>query len=383
MINLKIQIILNPQLQKNEKIFVDYNFAKKRLDNDSESIELNLPLNDISGKLHLLDFFGFPADPNNHINIDKFTINDYEVHDFYNLLEFKMEKNFYVTNTTLKNISRINFNGTLFVDLDKHKDRFTWFNFTFSKNKKNIIFNNGILNCKNEYGCIGSNKKNCLHDPPWKMFRYEQQIGDKNFDYIALGCSITAGTGIKKTKSWPYLLARNSSLLNLGVPAGGIDQIFLNCIEIVRRKTNFKKMIILLPNFGRKLVRIKKFNNYFNFLTTLSSCRNLSKEPAFNIYFSQKEIEKIAKKSERDLINPNHIKRDYRILKRLIEFLAKEKVDFKISSWCPDTYKFLEKITKKEKLLPMFNQERDTSVGIDGQHPAEKIHEKWVKSFQK
>ena len=178
-------------------------------------------------------------------------------------------------------------------------------------------------------------------------------------------------------------MARNSSLLNLGVPAGGIDQIFLNCIEIVRRKTNFKKMIILLPNFGRKLVRIKKFNNYFNFLTTLSSCRNLSKEPAFNIYFSQKEIEKIAKKSERDLINPNHIKRDNRILKRLIEFLAKEKVDFKISSWCPDTYKFLEKITKKEKLLPMFNKERDTSVGIDGQHPAEKIHEKWVKSFQK
>jgi len=31
----------------------------------------------------------------------------------------------------------------------------------------------------------------------------------------------------------------------------------------------------------------------------------------------------------------------------------------------------------------MFNKERDTSVGIDGQHPAEKIHEKWVKSFQK
>jgi len=54
-----------------------------------------------------------------------------------------------------------------------------------------------------------------------------------------------------------------------------------------------------------------------------------------------------------------------------------------MSSWSKDTYEFLTDSIAETNLLPMFNEEGDDSRGIDGSHPAENIHEKWVKSIEK
>jgi len=340
-------------------------------------LELNLCFNSDDKEIKLLEVSGFGADPQPSIKIEKLLINGYQVKYFEDLLSFDMKDNQYVKNQRISGTELIDFNGVLYLDTEMNNDRMRWFPMTYSKERSEIIYKNSILNCQSPYGCFGG--LDCTHDPLWQTFELDH--GDH--DIVALGCSFTAGTGIMKEKSWPSLLAGvgKGSVLNLGVPGAGCDSVLVNLKNILDKKIDFKKIIILLPDMGRRLLRFKKNGLYFNFVLVPSM--KFDDEPHFNIFFDKDEHQEIIKKAHRKMILTNPTRRDTRIIHRIVSCLQAAGVDFFISSWSDEVYETLKSCTNKKNLLPKFNEDNDRSLGIDGSHPAEHIHEKWVRSIEK
>ena len=94
------------------------------------------------------------------------------------------------------------------------------------------------------------------------------------------------------------------------------------------------------------------------------------------------ENEAMIQKGVRRLVMADVYRRNERIVKRLISFLGKNSVDFYISSWDDDTYDLLKSCVTEPNLLPKFNEGKDASKGIDGWHPSEKIHKRWIDNIK-
>lgn len=201
---------------------------------------------------------------------------------------------------------------------------------------------------------------------------------------VALGCSITAGSGIEKDRTWPRLFDKTfgTQTLNLGVPGGGTDQILNNVKHLIEQDIEFKKLIILFPVFGRRLCRIRKHGLFFNIPMMASGDNDPMDEGKFNIFFNREELNKYAKEKSKEIVATYNPRRDHLIIKRTIGLLESHGVDFYVSSWSRDTFDFLEQSVDQKNLLPMFNKENDNARGKDGSHPAESIHEKWVKNVE-
>lgn len=377
-IEFEIKLTLNADLDDSQiKLqFENKNiFLKKK---DKKEVVLSVSYKDTISRIKLIDFTGFKPISSPHIKIEGMSINGYSVKDFYHLLSFDMTDNLYVENKKIECTQMIDFNGTLYIEVNKHRDRLTWFPLTFSKNKSEIVFRNDTLNCTSDIGCWDDS---CIHTPLWQKFNFDQYVKNIHYDYITLGCSITAGTGILKKQAWPSLIEQNGkNVLNFSVPGGGNDQIFLNVRELLRKKVKFSKMIILLPGAGRQLLRISKHGYFFNNLIVA----NLDfMQTNFNIYFEKNELFDIYIKTQKKLLMSDFHKRDSRIIKKLLSLLYKKSIDFYISSWDDDVYNVLKSCVKKQNLLQKFNENRDKSVGIDGMHPAENIHKKWIENIKK
>ena len=95
---------------------------------DTLQIDLDKTITDESQRIELLDFSGISPSSDGHIEIEEMTINGYTVPDFEHYLSFDMTANNYVKNETKNLIRKIYFNGKLYLDVSKHKDRFFWHN---------------------------------------------------------------------------------------------------------------------------------------------------------------------------------------------------------------------------------------------------------------
>lgn len=377
LIPFKLTIDLEADL-RDAKIKINHGNNETKIEGDQKKkIELDLCFQSDKYQIPLLEITGFRPIPGPKIKILRCLINGYDVDNFHSLLSFDMKDNAYVNNKTYHGLDEIDFNGVLNINIERHRDRLQWFPTTYSSNRQGIVFRNNILNCQSEFGCWG---QNCIHDPPWKRFILD---ADREFDYVALGCSFTAGSAIRKKHSWPSILSDDgkNKVLNLGVPGGGCDSVLANVRNLLDNKIKFKKMIILLPQMGRKFLRVRKHGLYFNISLEIEPGGCLY-EKQFNLFFNKLEIKEILDKEERKFVLSDFNKRDYRIIKRLISYLESKDVDFSISSWSNEVYDVLKSCTNKKNLLPKWNEENDLSKGADGRHPAEHIHEKWVKSIK-
>ena len=370
---------LDLTLEANLRNEITINYQGKETvikDQERLSIQMQVPFTDVEERIELIKFTGFRPDPSPQILIRKLLINGYEVHDYRNLFSFDMADNAFVENKVIPETDVISFNGALNLETKKNRDRFTWFPITYSRNRTDMVYRNTILNCQSQYGCFAG--LDCQHDPLWK--RYE--LRGEEYDFIALGCSVTAGTGIEKHRSWPALLG--DTTLNLGVPGGGCDTMLNNIKCLIDKKIRFKKAILLFPSEGRRLFRLKRHGYSFNLPMLAPIETNQPMDVGkFNIFFDKHELDDYSKQKSKELIINYDPKRDHRIIKRISKLLKDNGIEFYMSSWSKDTYEFLTDSIAETNLLPMFNEEGDDSRGIDGSHPAENIHEKWVKSIEK
>jgi len=378
-IPFELRLTLVPYL-KDQKIQIEYQDQTIIVDKVDTEIVANLNFNDLVDSIKILQVSGLEPDPDCNIKITNVSINGHSIKDFYHLMSFDMKDNPYVKNESINEVAMLDFNGSLNLEIKKNIDRFQWFQFVFSKNRHSVIYRNDILGCTSQHGCWGKGE-GCHHDDPWQLFDIDRFADKDHYDTVALGCSFTAGTGILKNQCWPSLLKLNGhEVLNLGIPGGGIDSILLNTINIIKNGTKFDQLIILLPNMTRRLVRVPKHGMIFNFLTTPQSCEENS-DNHFNIYFSKDEINGLVEKNVKTLAMSNYVRRNKKLIKRLIHHLESTGVKFKISSWADETYEILDSCVSPEHLLPKFNEEQDKATGIDGKHPSEKIHQKWVNDI--
>jgi hypothetical protein len=382
-ISFTLKLLLQPNLKDN-KIRLDFENENILLENNNKKeIVFNLTFNKETKNIPLITFSQFKADPLPSIKIKKLFINGYEVRELYKFFSFDMKDNLYVENKNILETELIDFNGVLNLEIQKNIDQFLWFPYTFSTERNSMVLRNSILGCQSEYGCFGP-ELGCVHKDPWQRFNFDKYVDKDYYDYIALGCSVTAGSGILKKLSWPSLLedGGEKNVLNLGVPGGGCDAVLLNVKEIIKKKVNFKKIVILLPGKGRQVFNIRKNGYFFNLILGHSSPVEIIPEGKFNIYFDKEELEEIVRINKRKLVL-NSYKRDDKIIKRLIRYLNENNIDFYISSYKVNSYRTLESCVEGKNLLPMFNKEDNQSKGKDGVHPSEKIHEKWVNSIKK
>lgn len=372
-IPFKVTLFLRANLAN--KIRIDHGQGYTIIgNNDHRSITIDLSYNG-QIKIPFLEVSGFKADPTSYVKIDKFEINGYDVNNFRSLLSFDVKNNAFVENKTIPELDIISFNGVLNLETKKNRDQFLWFPMTYSKERTSIVYRNSILNCQSPYGCFAG--LDCHHDPLWKKY----ELSDKEYNFIALGCSVTAGTGIQKHRSWPALLGNGT--LNLGVPGGGCDTMLNNIKSVIDKKIRFKKVLMLFPSEGRRLYRLKKHGLTFNLPMLAPIETNQPMDVGkFNIFFDKDELYDYSNKKSKELIVKYDPKRDHKIIKRILKLLKDNDIEFYMSSWSKDTYEFLKNFVDRGNLLPMFNEEDDDSRGIDGSHPAESIHEKWVKSIE-
>ena len=379
-IPIKIKLTVSPSLQ-DQKIRINYQnkLETRHIDTKEKEFDINIMLDLSAKRVKIFEVSGIIPDPICHMMLTKMSINGYEVEYFRELLSFQMNGNPYVENELLTNLNYIGFNGSLNLEIKPNLKRLSWFATTFSSNKKHITYLNGILGCSGEYGCWEGQE--CIHDDPWQVLDKSHLSIYDHHDIVALGDSFTAGTGIKKKMAWPSLLrSKNTKVLNLGVPGSGIDSIMLNAINLVKSGKHFGRLVILLPYMARKLVRIHRHGNFFDFFIQNSFRNALNTFNHFNIYIDRSEVQEIIERHTKRLVMEDWEKRNIRIMKRMLAFLRSNKINFKISSWADDTYDILRDLTNENEILPKFNEENDQSKGIDNSHPSESVHKKWIES---
>lgn len=380
-INFKSKIVLKADLGSTQVSIKHQKGLAFIKEQDRLELNLDLCFND-NENISLLEFSGFKAEPSWRISIERLEINGYDVRDFQSLLSFQMKDNAYVENKMITKTQSIDFNGVLFINTKQNRDRLLYFPTTYSNERKDIVYKNSLLNCQSDYGC--TNKIECRHDPSWKIFDLNKFVTRDSYDYLILGCSITAGTGILKKESWPALIGdKNKTVLTLGVPGGGCDTIFSNLKYILKKKIKFKKIIILLPNMGRRLYKIKKNNLFFQIPVTAGSDQTIVGPGQFNIFYDRSELDILLNNIHRKTVMHYNKKRDTQIIKRLIAFLESIAINYYISSWNNEVYQILKQNTKQSSLLEIFNEANDNAKGKDGSHPAEHIHKKWLETNEK
>jgi hypothetical protein len=370
-ISFKVELILKANLDKrinlrcgNKEYVIDHKDVLK--------VEREVAFSDYEDKIRLIEFSGFQPNPRPQIRIKEVKINGYQVRDFRSLFSFTMANNLFVENKLILDSDVMAFNGHLDLDTKRNRDRLLWFPTTYSKDRTSVVNMNSTLNCQSGYGCFQG--LDCRHDPEWQRY----QLRDGPYDCIALGCSFTAGTGIRTSGCWPALIGDN--VLNLGVPGIGCDSMLVNLRCLLDKKIRFRKIILLFPKMSRRLYRIRRKGHYFNI--PLKPNHQNTDEGKFNIFFSKDQLDKTIDEKMKHMITYHDPRRDQKVIERIIKILKNTDNEFYMSSWCEETYQFLKSLPIQEHLLPMFNEDGDASTGRDGSHPAEQIHRKWVESIK-
>jgi hypothetical protein len=212
---------------------------------------------------------------------------------------------------------------------------------------------------------------------------------DKIYDFACFGCSVTYGDGLSVKDVWGNLLSADP--LNLAVPSLGLDGIFLN-LKNALDKFRFEKIIILLPNFERRLVRLK--------LAAMDAvCRIPVNAVSMDWHHSRikhwawdmmgvqhdrsdlEEWKQTYIKKCRDMILQQDGGSGYskRIFDRLIGLLVNSGKEFYLSSWDEEMFAHLRDRVDGDRILPFF---RRMDTALDNTHPGPESHRQWVQQIR-
>lgn len=253
-------------------------------------------------------------------------------------------------------------------------DRARWFPYSYSRNKSDIIYMNQLLNCQDDYGC--GTKDDCVHDPKWKIFNFEEYFSKEQYDYLSMGCSVSFGSEIKKSQTWRHNLPNS---IDLSVPGMGIDAIWHNLRYLTSQdKVSFGKIIVLLPNLIRKTFRISRDGNWYNFIMTPNT--QAPKHPNFS--FKPEEMQELNERHTRFLVMDGQRYGTW-ILNKFIDWMNDSNLsNVYLSSWDNEVFGILEqRIENKERLLDQFDWNHMKDKSID--HPSPEAHQKWLGQIRK
>lgn len=217
-----------------------------------------------------------------------------------------------------------------------------WF-FHYSNDKSSYVSYSGV-----HHRC----ETPCEIDHPyyWSNMPFHDHFNDRDLrnDEHAIGCfgcSFTYGSGIRSEDTWPFLLQQktNTNCLNFGTIGAGIDSIYLN-LKASRRDYKFKKVIILLPEFDRRLARIKHQENWLKWPVLVNRPVTFELLPTPVHKTLNLDMDKLQSHGEsviKKIVKDEHSKYDKRIVKKIINFCKTNYEQFSITSWSGQVYDFL------------------------------------------
>lgn len=310
---------------------------------------------------------GLPIGIKDGVELISFKINDVdimhldhvEVKDF---CKFIMKDNPYVNNEII-NQTNLVFNGDFVVTLDTEK--IFWFPYYFSSKKQDYVFNNNLISCQNNDGCFDGEKN--PHLEQWLNLPFHPSVDTDN-DSIALGCSITYGTGVPKEMIWPAIM----NFSNYGVPGLGVDGIYFNLFSILELR-NVNQVIILFPTLERQLMFFEQ--DGYHFRIPMSPGHIGEGLLSRNYYWRNKgQLTEMQEQTLENIVKDKN--NDYSL--NYLEKISQLPCDIAVSSWSKKTYDVLPLYF--DKVLPFFEKIDEAN---DCAHPGPRSHKDWAEKIKR
>lgn len=276
---------------------------------------------------------------------------------------FRMKDNPYVSNETIAE-RNIVFNGDLVLSLDREK--VFWFPFHYSERPDGFVYGNNQTSCENDDGCYHGEKKE--HLDTWSNLPFHG-IDLSRSTKVAVGCSVTYGTGVSKSHVWPTLLG----FTNMGVPAVGIDAIYYNLETLLNTGTSPEQVIILFPSLERRLARFERDGMHFRIPIVIHGGQSARENNFF--WADQNQLQGMADRTRQEAISDT----ENLYSKGFMDKIARLPISVAVSSWSKDTYQILPHYF--ERVLPFFEVLDDAND--DPPHPGPLSHRKWAEKIQK
>lgn len=243
-----------------------------------------------------------------------------------------------------------------------------FFFFYYSKKKDDYVSYTGV-----HHRCITPCEINHPYywsNLPFNKIQNNVELRNNDNAVGCFGCSLTFGSHTSEEETWPCLLGKKikKHCLNFGVEGAGIDTIFLN-VKACKKDYNFKKIIILLPGFDRRVARLYKNNVWFKWPVLTGHdilWNNLLNPPThIDLNINNTDFISLGKKINLKIFKDKNNLYSKRILERLIKFCKENFNSVYLSSWDKEVYEHL-KTCFPEYLLPFFE--------LNGPKAKDKIH---------
>jgi len=251
-----------------------------------------------------------------------------------------------------------------------------FFDYHYSKEKNDYVFNVGILGCPKETRCTSDcrevHKK--VNIEPYHNYKNKKKIENS---IACFGCSYTYGQGLSEENTWPSMLESklNVPVLNFGLPGLGIDSIYNNLLKSLEF-FQFRKVIFLLPTFERRLLRFKFDEHFFKIPINLQTKTDSYITRGYRFIkpnFILPKIEQIKKK----IINDKNNRYSKTIINKIFKLCKDKNIKFFCSSHNSEVYDYIKK--NAGNVLPPFPRlDMFKERAVDRQHPSDKHHEYWV-----
>jgi hypothetical protein len=277
---------------------------------------------------------------------------------------FEMRGNPHVTNETIAE-RNIVFNGDLVSSVNL--DKVLWFPWHYSDEPTGFVYSNNHTACVNDDGCYHGEPME--HRDLWSNLPFHGKDLTR-LTKVALGCSVTYGTGVSKSRTWPTLLG----FANMGVPAAGIDAIYHNLETLLRQGASPEQVIILFPSLERRLATFQQDGLYFRIpvLATQFNSMDIMKKNYF--WSRQDRNESLLDATLGEIVADTGSSYS----KVYLEKISKLPLKISVSSWSRETYSILSKCF--DHVLPFFEILDDANDHPP--HPGPLSHQKWAEKVQ-
>jgi hypothetical protein len=231
----------------------------------------------------------------------------------------------------------------------------------------------------------------CEEDHPhyWSNIPFKELTElDRNvtYDWAVFGCSITFGAELPIKDTWPYLWGKKnrSSVLNFGTPGSGMDGIWQN-IKASSQDWKFKKVIILFPNFHRKIASFKTGPYILRWPVGVTNSHptpwdwNYYQDPiGQDLAIKQTLIDQQSEKTRRELVDDKQSIYSKKALDDLVKF-CESKYETFYATWDIEVEEYLA--TKGISRLPMYDISGPKAR--DGIHPTRLQNQRFVDNIMK
>ena len=363
-------------------ITILFNNEKRIFDKD-QSCELTLELEHTTVNPILFSIKGMVPGGRQRISVTNILVNGASLMDWRKFCLFNRKNNLYIENISVEDEPELSFNGDFLLNISKNLNQFEWFSFYFSKRREDFVYNNTQHDCHADYGCYEACicPKTTTHILSWQNKPHCEYEINRSYRYACFGCSITYGSAIPLSGTWPSQLSQkqNCRVLNFGVPRIGVDGILYNLISAVK-KFKIEEIILLLPNLERRLARIKRGDFYFRIPITGNALPEDSSIYTGNIYMNSNWLNEKLLKKHKSIIKDNNNRFGRKACDLLLKQLGQLNIPFRLSSWSNETYEYISQRVKPNQLLPLFENDRNA---LDRVHPSINCHDRFVRQILK